>query len=172
MMLSLLSVSISRSQSPEVQDIEWETYTAHEYNWSIKYPAGWNVLEFDSAFVMFMPKHVEELQFFPFLTIAAAETNGKSIEEKLNAAEEEVKKDFVTSTRTNKEEIKFCGEPAIETMYLGTPRENPDVQSRCRGISFIKEGLYYFIFCGAVSDGYDEATENYLEPMINSFKVL
>lgn len=159
--------SVDATQVSGQQGIEWETYHDDEYGWSIKYPSDWTLRANErtvafygfqgTASVLISTREVPASLSLRQFALAAQEAWEKGWEEK--------DKDVV---KVREWETDIDNVPVIEALYqLG---ESPNYLVGIMALmASIKDGIGYTFNWFTIVPIYNQITEIYFDPMIQSF---
>jgi hypothetical protein len=161
----------SLGAAQEEEQIEWRTYSDHEYNWSMDYPSSWWVVKPESYATLFIgDKGVSACVGFmgedrgkEFLVSADLEGRFHFLQVFLKSrARSQYSMWFEVSEGT----IQVGGEPAMEAVYI-MGDSLPDTVER-RVILVARGKALYGMVYTAPASLYSEMNEVYFEPMVQS----
>ena len=154
-----------------VTNPEMMTYTNEKYGFSIDHPEDWTVKEDYGRAVIVLIGPVKE-GFIISVNIVAEELPIKMTVEEYAAASEYVLKNITTSYHKDKEySTTINGESSVLRIFTATyEKDAPEIKQH--QAYFIRDTTAYIVSCTASPSTYDEANENYFEPMTQSFKFM
>jgi len=150
---------------------EMMTYKNEEYGFSIDFPEDWTAIaNYMGAVVVFMGPEKEGTVIN--VNIVVEELPKTMTVEEYAAVSERAQKNATISYRKDKSySTTINGEPCVILTFTATyTKDAPEVKQKLA--YFMRNTTAYIVSCTASPITYDEANENYFEPMIHSFEFI
>ena len=180
--LSLLMM-ISFTTASYASEIEWKTYTSHDY--SIQYPTSFGVIEDDASgafsertwFVGIVDSKLVSVPNIALVEVRVEELSQPTRAEKYAAGVkgdlEQLGEEFEQTPflKLSEQRVEIDEVSAIEMVYLYREPPPASVLVKVRIVLVVKDRIGYRVSCSASPTIYDQANEDYFEPMIQSFNI-
>ncbi|MCK4731057.1 MAG: tetratricopeptide repeat protein, partial [Methanophagales archaeon] len=147
------------------------TYTSEEYGFSIGFFEDWSVRpNYLGEAVVFEGPQLDGYIINVGIKTEELQT-AIPLEEYVNVSGKTLETTCLTHHIDEEYSTTINGEPAVIGVYSWTvAKDIPEFKGKVA--FFVKNTTAYTILCGAMPSAYNEANENYFEPMIQSFKFI
>jgi len=155
----------------EEEQVEWRTYSDHEYNWSMDYPSSWWVVKPKSYATLFIgDKGVSACVGFMGEDLGEESPLSVDLEGRFHSLQvflkSRARSQYSLWFKVSEGMIQVGGKPAMEVVYI-MGDSLPDTVER-RVILVARDKALYGMVYTASASLYNKVNEVYFEPMVQS----